>query len=152
INHEEKKVSLGIKQLFEDPWNYIPERYAVSTVLEVRVISVSDYESHVELERGVEGVIPRGEVSDDANVQPTQVMKAGDILKAEIIDLDEEDRRIIVSLRGADNKELDEKMKYVAERESMKRRVGPAGRQAATLGDLLKDKLGAIGNEEDGEG
>ncbi|MEM6957816.1 MAG: 30S ribosomal protein S1, partial [Myxococcota bacterium] len=152
INHEEKKVSLGIKQLFEDPWNYIPERYAVSTVLEVRVISVSDYESHVELERGVEGVIPRGEVSDDANVQPTQVMKAGDILKAEIIDLDEEDRRITVSLRGADNKELDEKMKYVAERESMKRRVGPAGRQAATLGDLLKDKLGAIGNEEDGEG
>ncbi|MFK8000755.1 MAG: 30S ribosomal protein S1 [Polyangiales bacterium] len=145
INHEEKKVSLGIKQLFEDPWTYIPERYGVGTVLEVRVIAVSDYESQVELERGVEGTIPRGEVSDDANVDPTQIMKAGDILKGEIIDLDEDDRRITVSLRGADNKELDEKMKYVAERESTKRRVaGPAGRQAATLGDLLKDKLGAL--------
>lgn len=145
INHEEKKVSLGIKQLFEDPWTYIPERYGVGTVLEVRVIAVSDYESQVELERGVEGTIPRGEVSDDANVDPTQIMKAGDILKGEIIDLDEDDRRITVSLRGADNKELDEKMKYVAERESTKRRVaGPTGRQAATLGDLLKDKLGAL--------
>lgn len=148
INHEEKKVSLGIKQLFEDPWTYIPERYGVGTVLEVRVIAVSDYESQVELERGVEGTIPRGEVSDDTNVDPTQIMKAGDILKAEIIDLDEEDRRITVSLRGADNKELDEKMKYVAERESTKRRVaGPAGRQAATLGDLLKDKLGTLASD-----
>ncbi|MFT5356015.1 MAG: small subunit ribosomal protein S1 [Polyangiales bacterium] len=147
INHEEKKVSLGIKQLFEDPWTYIPERYGVGTVLEVRVIAVSDYESQVELERGVEGTIPRGEVSDDNTVDPTQIMKAGDILKAEIIDLDEEDRRITVSLRGADNKELDEKMKYVAERESTKRRVGPAGRQAATLGDLLKDKLGTLASD-----
>ncbi|MCB9636702.1 MAG: 30S ribosomal protein S1, partial [Sandaracinus sp.] len=55
INHEEQKVSLGIKQLYEDPWNYIPDRYPEGTVLEVRVIAVNDYEATVELEQGVEG-------------------------------------------------------------------------------------------------
>ena len=105
----------------------------------------------MELERGVEGTIPRGEISDEASVDPTQLVKAGEILKAEIIHLDEEDRRITLSLRGADNKELDEKMKYVAERESTKRRAGPAGRQAATLGDLLKDKLGTLSSDDDEE-
>jgi small subunit ribosomal protein S1 len=151
INHEEQKVSLGIKQLYEDPWNYIPDRYPEGTVLEVRVIAVNDYEATVELEQGVEGSVPRAEISTDMNVDPTQVVKVNDILKAQVIRLDEEDRRINLSFKSADNKELDEKMKYVAERKQQQIAAGTAqpGRQTATLGDLLKNKLGDLSASKD---
>ena len=154
INHEEKKVSLGIKQLYEDPWNFIPERYPEGTVLEVRVISVDEYSASVELEQGVEGSISRSEISHDLAVDPTQIIKSGEILKAQVIRLDEDERTIRLSLKEAGNKELDEKMKYVAEKGGAKRATGPSGRPSATLGDLLKDKLGAIApadSDEDGE-
>ncbi|MCU0673904.1 MAG: 30S ribosomal protein S1 [Myxococcota bacterium] len=151
INHEEQKVSLGIKQLYEDPWNYIPDRYPEGTVLEVKVIAVNDYEATVELEQGVEGAVARAEISSDMNVDPTSVVKVNDILKAQVIRLDEEDRRINLSFKSADNKELDEKMKYVAERKQQAIAAGTAqpGRQTATLGDLLKNKLGDLQASKD---
>lgn len=151
INHEEQKVSLGIKQLYEDPWNYIPARYPEGTVLEVKVIAVNDYEATVELEQGVEGAVARAEISSDMNVDPTSVVKVNDILKAQVIRLDEEDRRINLSFKSADNKDLDEKMKYVAERKQQAIAAGTAqpGRQTATLGDLLKNKLGDMSKDED---
>jgi len=153
VNHDERKVSLGIKQLMEDPWTYIPERYPEGTVLEVRALTVGEYEGvHVELERGVEGVIPRAEISHDLAVDPSDVVKQGDILKAQVIRIDQDDRRISLSLKGADNKELDEKMKYVAEKQAATgRKIGPSGRPSATLGDLLKDKLDGISPEEAAE-
>ena len=142
INHEEKKVSLGIKQLYEDPWAYIPERYAEGTVLEVRVLSVSEYEAEVEMEQGVIGTVPRAEISADMSVDPTQVVKAGEILKAQVIRIDLDDRVIKLSMKDAGNKEIEEKMKFVAERQAQKKQGLPSGRQSATLGDLLKEKLG----------
>ncbi|MAC26519.1 MAG: 30S ribosomal protein S1 [Myxococcales bacterium] len=155
INHEEQKVSLGIKQLYEDPWNYIPERYPEGTVLEVRVMTVNEFEAVVELEQGVEGTVPRAEIGMDMSVDPADVVKQGEILKAQVIRLDQEDRRVVLSFKSADNKELDEKMKFVAERQAQAKPTGPSGRPSATLGDLFKDKLGSIkveeGAEESGE-
>ncbi|MBX3247323.1 MAG: 30S ribosomal protein S1 [Myxococcales bacterium] len=153
INHEEQKVSLGIKQLYEDPWNYIPQRYPEGTVLEVKVLSVNDYEAIVELEQGVEGTIARSEISSDMSVDPTQIVKAGEILKAQVIRLDEEDRRLSLSFKSADNKDLDEKMKYVAERKAKAAPAGQVGgrQTTATLGDLLKNKLGDMQVSKDEE-
>ncbi len=145
INHEEQKVSLGIKQLYEDPWTYIPERYPEGTVLEVRVMTVNDYEAMVELEQGVEGFVPRAEVSSDTSVDPGDILKPGEIYKAVVIRVDTNDRRLLLSIKSADNKELDEKMKFVAEKQATRAKTaGPSGRPSAKLGDLLKDKLGSI--------
>ncbi len=151
VNHDEKKVSLGVKQLYEDPWSFIPERYPEGTVLEVRVIQVTDYDAQVELERGVEGTIPRAEISHDLDVEPKSVVSEGDILKAQVVRLDVEDRKITLSLKEADNQELDEKMRYVADQSP--RTPGASGpatpsRSKATLGDLLKDKLGDISGKD----
>ncbi len=149
INHDEKKVSLGIKQLYEDPWNFIPERYPEGTVLEVRVIQVNEFEAHVEMEPTVEGTIPRGEITHDMSVDPTDIVKPGEILKALVVRLDREDRRVVLSLKDAGNKELDEKMKYVAEKAATKKKqIGPSGRPSATLGDLFAAKLGSIETTE----
>jgi small subunit ribosomal protein S1 len=146
INHDEKKVSLGIKQLYEDPWIRIPDQYPTGTVLEVRVISIADFGVFVELERGVEGLIHISELADHPVDDPSKVVKEGDIIKAEIIAIDPEERRIALSLKSAaQREETVEALKYVAEanKESAKT-SGPSGRAGATLGDLLKDKLAGI--------
>ncbi len=147
INHDERKVSLGIKQLYEDPWNFIGERYPQGTVCEVRVVSTDDYGAHVELERGVEGVIPRGEISSDLSTDPSSVVSVGDILKAQIIRVEDDDRQITLSLRSAEGQEVAEAMKYTPGEEPQKVRratkIGGAG-ASATLGDALSEALKGI--------
>ena len=151
INHDEKKVSLGIKQLYEDPWTRIPDQYPVGTVLEVRVISIADFGVFVELERGVEGLIHISELADHPVDDPTKVVKEQEIVKAEIIALDPEERRIALSLKSAaQREETVEALKYQAEaRQESAKSAGPSGRPGATLGDLLKEKLGNLSVKKD---
>src|SRR5689334_15373921 len=92
VNHAEKKVSLGIKQLYEDPWLRLPENYPVGTVLEVRVKSIAEFGVFVEIERGVEGLVHVSEYPENWGGDTSQV-KPGDIVKAEIISMDAEERR-----------------------------------------------------------
>jgi small subunit ribosomal protein S1 len=147
INHDEKKVSLGIKQLYEDPWSYIPDSYPERTILEVRIISVTDYGAYAEIERGVEGLIPRSEISHEFVDDPTKLLQPGEIRKAQVIQLDAGERKIALSLKDVADRELDqEAMKYQAEsRAQAARQLGPSGgRGGATLGDVLKGKLGSV--------
>jgi len=145
INHEDKKVSLGIKQLYEDPWTRIPDEYPVGTILEVRVISIAEFGVFAELERGVEGLVPRSEMSHQPVEDLRTIAKEGDIVKAEIISVDPGERRIALSFKNvAGREETVEALKYMAEkREEIGKQVGPSGRAGATLGDVLKEKLGA---------
>ena len=148
INHDDRKVSLGIKQLYEDPWSFIPQRYPEGTVIEVRAMGADEYGVHVEIERGVEGVIPRGEISADLSQEPTDIVKIGDIVKAQVIRIDDDDRTITLSLRaaeGQDVSDVDRPAEGTPPKRAVPRKVGPSlsGAQA-TLGDALKDKLGNI--------
>ncbi|MCB9591388.1 MAG: 30S ribosomal protein S1 [Sandaracinaceae bacterium] len=150
INHDEKKVSLGIKQLYEDPWTRIPVDYPEGTVLEVRVVSIAEFGVFVELERGIEGLVPLSELSYDRIDDPRQVVKEGQIVKAEIIDVNPSDRRITLSLKKAELENL-EAIKFDENRGAKasaggatERRVGPSGGGGATLGDVLKAKLGNL--------
>ncbi|MEM7448423.1 MAG: 30S ribosomal protein S1 [Myxococcota bacterium] len=149
INHEEKKVSLGIKQLYEDPWSYIPERYPEGSVLEVRVLSLSDQGAYAELERGVEGYVPRNAVGQGAADDMSNHIQPGKIVKAQIVMVDTSDRKITLSLRDLGDLEIkDESMRFSETGRTTAVRVGPSGRAGATLGDLLKDKLGAFSDDE----
>jgi small subunit ribosomal protein S1 len=142
INHEEKKVSLGIKQLYEDPWSRIPDQYPTGTVLEVRVISIAEFGVFVELERGVEGLIHNSELSNERVEDARTIVKEGDIVKAEIIHLDPAERRIGLSLKNVDQKlETQEAMKYMADKRTEAAARPQPSRAGATLGDVLKDKL-----------
>jgi small subunit ribosomal protein S1 len=144
INHAEKKVSLGIKQLFEDPWLRLPDNYPVGTILEVRVKSVAEFGIFVEIERGVEGLIHVSELPMEFTGDPGSHLKEGDIIKAEIISMDPGERRIALSLRRVNEREEDvEAMKFMekAREDGGRKAVGPSGSSGATLGDVLKGKL-----------
>ncbi len=145
VNHEEKKVSLGIKQLYEDPWQRIPLDYPQGTMLEVRVISITDFGVFVELERGVEGLVPLGELSYDRVDDPRTLVQEGQIVKAEILDVNTADRRITLSLKKMEIAGTAEVLKYGEERSIEMATAKPqssSGRPGAKLGDVLKEKLG----------
>src|SRR5262245_6084879 len=146
INHAEKKVSLGIKQLYEDPWLRLPENYPVGTVLEVRVKSIAEFGVFVEIERGVEGLVHVSEYPESWGSDIASHVKDGDIVKAEIISMDPEERRIALSFRRAfEREETAEALKFMERARGDKgggRTVGPSGSAGATLGDVLKQKLG----------
>jgi small subunit ribosomal protein S1 len=115
------------------------------------VISIADFGVFVELERGVEGLIHISELSDSPVEDPSKVVKEGEIVKAEIIAIDPEERRIALSLKSAARREETvEALKYQAEARQVEagKGSGAAGRGGATLGDLLKDKLAGIATKE----
>jgi small subunit ribosomal protein S1 len=146
INHAEKKVSLGIKQLYEDPWLRLPENYPVGTVLEVRVKSIAEFGVFVEIERGVEGLVHVSEYPESwSGGEVATHVKDGDIVKAEIISMDAEERRIALSFRRAfEREETAEALKFMERARGDKgggRAVGPSGNAGATLGDVLKQQL-----------
>ncbi|MFK7990361.1 MAG: 30S ribosomal protein S1 [Sandaracinaceae bacterium] len=159
INHDEKKVSLGIKQLYEDPWTRIPVDYPSGTILEVRVVSIAEFGVFTELERGIEGLVPLSELSYDRIEDPRTIVQEGQIVKAEIIDVNPSDRRITLSLKKAELETV-EAIKFDENRGANRsnqpeRKVGPSGGGGATLGDLLGAKLGNLElaeNEGESEG
>src|SRR5688572_9841360 len=130
INHDEKKVSLGVKQLWDDPWAGAMDAYKPGTVVEdVLVLSVADFGAFVRITEGVEGLIPNNEIPASAT------LSRGDKVKAEVSNVDSVDRRLMLSMRNP-GESVEAEHVQVLKRESQGK--------GATLGDLLKDKLGSI--------
>src|SRR5882672_8546781 len=128
INHDEKKVSLGVKQVFDDPWGTLLDKYRPGTVVQqVTVIRLADYGAFVKIEDGVEALIPSSDLPDGG-------VKQGDVMKAEISNVDTMDRRITMTGRNVGETPAAETLEVV------KRESGAS--RGATLGDLLKEKLG----------
>jgi small subunit ribosomal protein S1 len=127
---EKPKISLGIKQLIEDPWDRIPMDYPVGKVVEVKVMKVLDFGAFVELEKGVEGLIHVSEMSDERVEDPRKLLKPNDAVRAEVITVDTAERKIALSIRSA------------ARQAEIADIQGYSSNSArSTLGDLFKDKL-----------
>ena len=100
VDSEKGRVSLGLKQLSEDPWNGVAERYAVESRVKGRVSSVTDYGAFVELERGVEGLVHISEMTWGKRLRhPSKVVSVGDSVEVIILDLNRSQRRISLSLK-----------------------------------------------------
>ncbi|QQR89021.1 MAG: 30S ribosomal protein S1 [Myxococcales bacterium] len=143
VNHDERKVSLGIKQLYEDPWHSVADDYPSGTSLEVRVLSTVDTGAYVELQRGVEGFISLAELSNEPVTDASTVVKEGQIIKARITEVESEHRRVELSLRDVD---VDKALKYEDNqaRTQTATALSSSGSKGATLGDVLKGKLGDL--------
>ncbi|WP_370299941.1 30S ribosomal protein S1 [Abyssibacter sp.] len=100
FDRERMRVSLGLKQLGEDPWVDIARRYPEGTRLFGKVTNITDYGSFVEIEEGVEGLVHVSEMDwTNKNVSPGKVVQIGDEVEVMVLDIDEERRRISLGIK-----------------------------------------------------
>jgi len=129
---EKPKISLGIKQLVADPWDRIPYEFPVGKVVDGKVLKVLDFGAFVELERGVEGLVHVSEISEEHVEDPRTALQPGQEVKVQILATDAAERKIALSIKGANRtKEMAEAQGYAG-----------ANAGGATLGDLMRGKLG----------
>ena len=100
FDREKSRVSLGIKQLGDDPWDSIARRYPPNTRLFGKVTNIADYGCFVEIEEGVEGLVHVSEMDwTNKNVNPSKVVQLGDEVEVMVLDIDEDRRRISLGLK-----------------------------------------------------
>jgi small subunit ribosomal protein S1 len=100
FDRERTRVSLGLKQLGEDPWQDIARRYPEGTRLFGKVTNLTDYGCFVEIEDGVEGLVHVSEMDwTNKNVHPSKVVQVGDETEVMVLDIDEERRRISLGMK-----------------------------------------------------
>ncbi len=100
INPENQRVSLGIKQLEQDPWNGVEERFAVGSRIQGKVTNITDYGAFIELQAGVEGLVHVSEMSwIRKNIHPGKLVSTSEELEVEVLAVDPEKRRISLGIK-----------------------------------------------------
>ncbi|HEY4117080.1 MAG TPA: 30S ribosomal protein S1 [Byssovorax sp.] len=140
INHDEKKVSLGIKQLWDDPWPSMVTEYPMGRVIDdADVISVVDYGLFVRLRLGVEGHVPQQDLVEPEGTK----IKIGDKIKVEVSSVDTIDRRLYLTMRNVGlEKPAQADRPQKAKSKAAASSGGDDKAAAGTIGDLIKEKLG----------
>ncbi|HVH43645.1 MAG TPA: 30S ribosomal protein S1 [Labilithrix sp.] len=143
INHDEKKVSLGIKQLWDDPWPTIFSEFPPGKLVDSKVVSLVDYGVFVRIREGVEALVPSNELVEkkdaEGNVVPFEI---GDPIQAEVANVDSQDRRVTLSMRIG---EAATAPKAEKQRQSVApKKAGGDEAKATSIGELIKQKLGAV--------
>ncbi|HEV3114826.1 MAG TPA: 30S ribosomal protein S1 [Candidatus Binataceae bacterium] len=141
IDVENERVSLGIKQLSDDPWNTIAQRYPINTKINGKVTSIADFGVFVEIEDGIEGLIHVSQLSSERVDKPSSLFKVGDQVEALVVQLDPKERRIGLSIRALKQHEEREEMQAYMRREHQGARF--------SFEDILNEELRL--DREDGE-
>jgi small subunit ribosomal protein S1 len=100
FDRERERVSLGFKQLQDDPWESVPERFPNGAKIRGKVVSLTDYGAFVEVEEGVEGLVHVSEMSWTKRVKhPSKVLNPGDMVECVVLELDVPGRRLSLGLK-----------------------------------------------------
>lgn len=139
IDKDNERFSLGIKQLESDPWESIPQRYPMGSVVSGPITNVTDFGLFVELEEGIEGLVHVSEISKEKIKSPVGQFKPGDEITAKVINISPKDRKIGLSVKKID--EQDERTNY-------NEYMNTSKAATSNLGELLKEELEAKAQSE----
>ncbi len=113
VSASERRISLGLKQALGDPWAEVPQKFAVGSVIEGPVTSITNFGAFVQLTEGVEGMIHVSEISAEKRINhPQEVLKVGQVVKAQVLAIDKERRLLRLGMKQLVPTGLDE---YIAE-------------------------------------
>lgn len=129
FDKEKNRISLGLKDVAEDPWKLAIAKHKVGEIVEGKVVKLLDFGAFVELEDGIEGLVHITEISEDRILKPSDVLKIGDKVKVKILEINEEAKKMSLSIKAGNDTLSEEISKY------------NDGNEEITLGDLLKDKF-----------
>lgn len=114
INPDERRISLGLKQALGDPWKDAPRKFPVGSAVEGQVVSLTKFGAFVELPEGLQGMIHVSDISAEKRINhPQDVLKVGQSVKAAVLELDPEQRKLKLGMKQLVPTSIDE---YVAER------------------------------------
>ena len=136
FDKDKGRISLGLKEVSENPWNSIAEKYKINSVVTGRIIKFINIGAFVELEPGVEGLVHISEISEERIAKPSDKLNIGDVVKVKILDIKEADKRISLSIKEAIEKPVEDFAQY-NDNDNM-----------SSLGDVFKDKLEGFKIEE----
>lgn len=134
IDKDNERFSLGIKQLEQDPWETIPDRFPIGSVIAGPITNVTDFGLFVELEEGIEGLVHVSEISKEKIKSPVGQYKIGDRITAKVINISPKDRKIGLSVKKVEEQE---------ERGNYDDYLNSGKAATSNLGELLKEELEA---------
>jgi small subunit ribosomal protein S1 len=139
VNATERRISLGLKQALGDPWAGAAQKFAAGSVIEGPVVSLTKFGAFVQLAEGIEGMIHISEISAEKRINhPQDVLKAGQIVKAQVLEVDTAKRNVRLSIKQMVPSSLDE---YIAEH-----------KEGDVVTGRMKDVSGGTARVELGEG
>ena len=146
IDKEHERFSLGVKQLEPDPWQAAASNYPTGTNVEGTITNVTDFGVFVQLEEGIEGLIHVSEISKEKVKTPVGMFNVGDPVKAMVINVSADDRKIGLSLKALED-DGDETGSTETKKVGQQPSVQSSG--PSTFGDLLKQAAGQAGDNKE---
>lgn len=129
VDRANERLSLGLKQLQADPWREVPEKYSLGDVAEGEIVKITKFGAFIGLSDGIEGLIHISELSQTRVVNPEDVVKVGDKVRAKIIKIDSESKKLALSIKA-----------YLENSESSRPEpIAPKSEGNLTLGEVLKE-------------
>ena len=101
FDKEKNRVSLGLKDLEEDPWNTVNTKYKVNDIVEANISNIAKFGAFVEIEPGVEGLVPLGEIQEERVINASDILEKGQKVKVKILNMDVDAHRITLSIKEA---------------------------------------------------
>jgi small subunit ribosomal protein S1 len=139
IEKESERFSLGIKQLQDDPWKTVAERYQVGKEITGTITNLTDFGVFVELEEGIEGLVHVSEISKEKIKTPVGMFNVGDVITARVMNINSDERRIGLSIKRM---EIEDEQNLLSEYVN---NIGPA---TSSFGEILKENLQEKLNED----
>ncbi|HEY0797286.1 MAG TPA: 30S ribosomal protein S1, partial [Acidisarcina sp.] len=100
VNPSDRRISLGMKQLQENPWEHLSERYPTGTIVEGRVRNLTDFGAFIEIEDGIDGLVHVSNLSWTKRVkQPSEILKKGEKVRATVLGVEPENRRLSLGIK-----------------------------------------------------
>ena len=100
FDREKERVSLGLKQLEPDPWENVDKKYPIGTIVQGKVVNITDYGAFIELEPGVEGLVHISEMTwSKKRVSPKEIVQLGQMVEAKVLDIDQSNRKISLGMK-----------------------------------------------------
>lgn len=100
VNPSDRRISLGMKQLLENPWEHLSERYTIGSIVEGRIRNLTDFGAFIEIEDGIDGLVHVSNMSWTKRIKhPSEVVKKGDKLRAVVLGIESEHRRLSLGIK-----------------------------------------------------
>ena len=153
IDASERRVSLGLKQTQPDPWDEVPEKYKVGSIVRGQIVNLTSFGAFTKLEEGIDGLIHISEIADRRIERPEEVVSVGDEIDVKVINLDPKGRRIGLSLKAAiaDQERAATPQEERKERPRSERSAPPREPRQSKLVEEEETVIGALLKQEMGK-